>query len=62
MPAESALKEARRKVGPSRGRGGGSEQFRAQFEGWAALAAPVALILGLALAGGGYEVTPRHIG
>jgi O-Antigen ligase len=60
MPAEPALTEARRKVGPSYGRGGGPE-FRAQLEGWAAFGAPVALILGLALAGGGYEVTPRHI-
>ena len=60
MPAEPALTEARRRVGPSH-RGGDHERFRANLEGWTAFAAPAVLILGLALAGGGYEVTPRHI-
>ncbi|MGD9735422.1 MAG: O-antigen ligase family protein [Solirubrobacterales bacterium] len=48
------------RVGPSR-RGGDPERFRAQLEGWTAFAAPAILILALALAGGGYDVTPRHI-
>jgi hypothetical protein len=60
MPAEPALTEARRRVGPSH-RGGGPEQFRAKLEGWTAFAAPPVLIVALAVAGGGYEVTPRHI-
>ncbi len=60
MPAEPALTEARRRVGPSH-RGGDPEQFRAQLEGWTAFAAPAVLILALAVAGGGYDVTPRHI-
>jgi len=60
MPAEPALTEARRKVGPSYG-GGGADLFRSRLEGWTAFAAPAVLILALALAGGGYEVTPRHI-
>ena len=59
MPAEPALTEARRKIGPSHR--GGPEEFRAQLEGWTAFAAPAVLILALAVAGGGYEVTPRHI-
>ena len=60
MPAEPALTEARRRVGPSH-RGGGPEVFRARLEGWTAFAAPAVLILALAVAGGGYELTPRHI-
>jgi O-antigen ligase len=61
MPAEPALKEARRKIGPSHRNGSGPELFRARLEGWTAFAAPAVLILALSLAGGGYEVTPRHI-
>ena len=60
MPAEPALTQARRKVGPSH-RGHDPERFRAQLEGWTAFAAPAVLILALAVAGGGYQVTPRHI-
>lgn len=48
-------------MGPSYAAGGGPDRFRAQLEGWTAFAAPAVLILALALAGGGYEVTPRHI-
>jgi tetratricopeptide (TPR) repeat protein len=60
MPAEQALTEARKRVGPSYGGGGGTDAFRARLEESAALIAPLALILGLALAGGGFDVTPRH--
>jgi hypothetical protein len=61
MPAEQALTEARKRVGPSYGNGGGADAFRARLAEWSAFAAPAVLILALALAGGGYEVTPRHI-
>lgn len=40
---------------------GGSQTWRARLEESAALLAPVALIGGLALAGGGYEVASRHV-
>ena len=39
----------------------GSQAWRARLEESAALLAPVVLILGLALAGGGYELADRHI-
>jgi O-antigen ligase len=61
MPAEQALTEARRRVGPSYGGGGGTDAFRARLEESAALIAPLALILGLAIAGGGYDLAPRHV-
>ncbi|MGE0066554.1 MAG: O-antigen ligase family protein [Solirubrobacterales bacterium] len=61
MPAEQALTEARRRVGPSYGGGGGADAFRARLEEWAAFFAPVALILGLALAGGGFDLSERHV-
>ena len=62
MPAQQALTEARRQVGPSYGRGGGgSETWRARLEESSALISPVALILGLALAGGGFVLGERHI-
>ena len=62
MPAQQALKEARRQVGPSYGGGGaGSETWRARLEESAALISPLALVLGLALAGGGYFLSDRHI-
>ena len=49
-------------VGPSYGRGGGGpEAWRARLEESAALISPLALILGLALAGGGFVVSERHI-
>ena len=62
MPAEQALAEARRKSGPSYGPGGeGHLAFRARLEESSAFLAPVALIGGLALAGGGYELNDRHV-
>jgi hypothetical protein len=61
MPAEQALAEARKRVGPSYGAGGGSEAFRARLEESSAFLAPLALILGLALAGGGFDLSARHI-
>lgn len=61
MRVEPALTE-RVSSGPRNGPGGlGSQSWRARLEQSAALIAPVALIVGLALAGGGYEVTARHI-
>src|SRR5882757_6955332 len=61
MPIEPAVTEARRRVGPSYGGGGGADAFRARLEESAALIAPLALILGLALAGGGFDLAPRHV-
>ena len=43
------------------GGGGASLAFRGRLEETAALAAPVALIVGLALGGGGFDVGARHI-
>ncbi len=61
MRAEQALTE-QVSSGPERGAGfGGSQTWRARLEESAALLAPVALIAGLALAGGGFEVTPRQV-
>ena len=62
MPAEQALTEARRKVGPSYGSDGGAFQsWRARLEESSASIAPLALIVGLALAGGGYDLSARHV-
>jgi hypothetical protein len=62
MPAEQALTEARERLGPSGERcEGGSQAWRARLEDAAALIAPALLIVGLALAGGGYELEARHI-
>src|ERR1700744_5865225 len=58
MPAEQALAEARRRTGPS---GGGHLAFRARLEESAAFLAPVLLIAGLSLAGGGFELSDRHV-
>jgi hypothetical protein len=61
MRAEQALTE-QVGSGPERGAGfGGSQTWRARLEESAALLAPVALIAGLALAGGGFEVAQRHV-
>jgi len=61
MRAEQAMTE-RVSSGPGRGPSGGwSQTWRGRLEESAALLAPVALILGLALAGGGFEVADRHI-
>ncbi len=62
MPAEPALTEARKQVGSRHGRGGGgSETWRARLEESSALISPLALILGIALAGGGFFLNERHI-
>jgi O-antigen ligase len=62
MPAEQALKKAQRKAGAGAGRGGGgSESWRARLEESSALIIPVLLLFGLALVGGGYEVSDRHL-
>jgi O-antigen ligase len=61
MPAEQALTEARKRVGPSYGNDGGAGAFRARLEESSAFLAPLALILGIALAGGGFELSDRHI-
>jgi tetratricopeptide (TPR) repeat protein len=61
MRAEQALTEPVRS-GPGRGpRFDASRTWRARLEQSAALLAPVALIAGLALAGGGFELGDRHI-
>jgi hypothetical protein len=62
MPAERALTEARKRSGPSYGPGGGGHlAFRARLEESAAFLAPVALIGALALTGGGFSLSSRHI-
>jgi hypothetical protein len=62
MPAEQALRKAQRKAGPGRGHGSrGSESWRARLEESAALIIPVLLLFGLALAGGGFELSDRHV-
>lgn len=62
MPAEQALKRAQRKAGAGLGRGGGgSDSWRARLEESAALIIPLVLLLGLALAGGGFSLSDRHV-
>src|ERR1700710_1406661 len=62
MPAEQALTEARRRSGPSYGPGGGGHlAFRARLEESAAFLAPILLIGSLALSGGGFSLSSRHI-
>lgn len=46
---------------PLSGVDGASQAWRARLEQTAALLAPIALLVGLALAGGGFEVSPRHV-
>lgn len=61
MRAEPAPTE-QRSSGPGHGTGGdASRPWGARLEQSAALLAPVALLVGLALAGGGFDVTARHI-
>src|SRR4051794_41910533 len=61
MPAEQALTKARELSGPSHGSpDGGSKSSGARLEQTAALLAPVALIVGLALSGGGFDLGDRH--
>lgn len=62
MPAEQALTEARKRSGPSYGRGdGGHLAFRARLEESAAFLGPILLIGALGLAGGGFSLSSRHI-
>src|ERR1700743_1407454 len=61
MPAQQALTEARERVGPSYGDGGGPNAFRERLEQTAAFLAPPALLVPLALSGGGFLVSERHI-
>jgi O-antigen ligase len=62
MPAEQALTEARRRSGPNYGPGGGGHlAFRARLEESAAFLAPILLIGALALTGGGFSLSSRHI-
>lgn len=61
MPAEQALKIRKGSRDSNDGEGGSSRAFRARLEeSAAALAAPL-LIGGLALAGGGFALSDRHI-
>jgi O-antigen ligase len=62
MPAEQALTEARRRSGPSYGPGGGGHlAFRARLEESAAFLGPLVLIGALALSGGGFSLSSRHV-
>jgi O-antigen ligase len=62
MPAEQALTEARKKSGPSYGPGGGGHlAFRRRLEESAAFLGPIALIGALAMTGGGFSLSSRHI-
>jgi O-Antigen ligase len=62
MPAEQALRKAQQQIGSSSGLGGrGSDAWRARLEESAALISPLLLILGLALAGGGFGLGDRHL-
>lgn len=61
MPAEQTLKIRRGPRDSNAGEGGSSRAFRARLEESAAALAPPLLIGGLALAGGGYALSDRHI-
>ncbi len=62
MPAEQALTKARELIGPTSGPGdGASLASLRRLDQLAALIAPIALLGGLALAGGGFDVSGRHI-
>lgn len=62
MP-EQSLTRAERRGGPRLGPGDGASRnsWRARLDQSAAFLAPIALIGGLALAGGGFDVSDRHI-
>jgi O-antigen ligase len=60
MRSEQTL-TARREGGPEIGPGGGALQSSRGRLDQIAAAAPVALLVGLALAGGGFEIAPRHL-
>jgi O-antigen ligase len=59
MPIEQAQRIWRQD--PSKAGGGVAHAFRGRLDETAAFLAPVVLIVGLALGGGGFEVTSRHI-
>jgi hypothetical protein len=61
MPAEQSLREVKAQIEPSAGGGGGSLALRRRLEESSAAIAPVLLIGGLALAGGGFALGDRHI-
>lgn len=62
MPAEQALRQAQRRIAPGSGRGDGeSDAWRARLEESAALISPLLLLFGLALAGGGFGLSDRHV-
>jgi hypothetical protein len=58
---EPALTAAGQRAGRGGRAGGASRSWGARLEETAALLSPAALLLGLALAGGGYDVTTRHV-
>jgi O-antigen ligase len=60
MRAEQIL-TASREGGPRPGRGGGALQSSGGRLDQIAAAAPIALLVGLALAGGGFEIASRHV-
>ncbi len=60
MRAEQIL-TASREGGPTSGPGGGALQSSSRRLDQIAAAAPIALLVGLALAGGGFEIASRHI-
>lgn len=63
MPAEQSLTSTQTGRGPDLGLDDGASRrsWRARLDQTAALLAPIALIAGLALAGGGFDVSSRHI-
>ena len=62
MPAEPTLTRARELRGPGpRSANGASGSLWARLDQTAALLAPIGLIVGLALAGGGFDVSGRHL-
>jgi O-antigen ligase len=61
MPAEPALTPVRQTGPPAEGEYGASRPWRPRLEQTAALFAPIFLIVGLALGGGGFDVSGRHI-
>lgn len=63
MPAEQSVRSMQRRRGSGAEPKDGASQnsWRARLDQTAALLAPIALIVGLAVAGGGFDVTGRHI-
>ncbi len=63
MPAEQSLTPTQTGRGPALGPGDGASRHssRARLDQTAALLAPSALIVGMAVAGGGFDVSSRHI-